>query len=82
MDVETAACHFSAFQRQPGGISGKETYLDNATYEHVVTLMVDPVLQHHFIYHGDEDLVLKTTGQTKQVNKRMEDGLMWLGTCI
>lgn len=56
---------------------GMETYLHNATYEHVVTLMVDPVLQHHFIYHGDEDLVLKTTGQTKQVNKRMEDGLMW-----
>lgn len=32
--------------------------LDNATYEHVVSLVVDPVLQHHFVHHWDEDLVL------------------------
>lgn len=59
-------------------LAGMGTYLHDATYEHVITLVVDPVLQHHFIYHGDEDLVLEITGQTKQVNKRVEDCLMWL----
>lgn len=56
---------------------GNATHLNNATYEHVVTLMVNPVLQHHFVHHGDEDLVLKITGQTKQVNKRLCEYLMW-----
>lgn len=34
------------------------SHLHDATYEHVITLVVDPVLQHHFIHHWDEDLVL------------------------
>lgn len=34
------------------------SHLDNTTYEHVVSLVIDPVLQHHFIHHRDEDLVL------------------------
>lgn len=39
------------------------TYLNNATYEYVITLVVDPMLQHHFVHHGDEDLVLKIRGK-------------------
>lgn len=34
------------------------SHLNYATYEYVITLVVDPVLQHHFVHHGDEDLVL------------------------
>lgn len=34
------------------------SHLHDATYEHVITLVVDPVLQHHFIHHWDKDLVL------------------------
>lgn len=33
-------------------------YLNNATYENVISLVVDPVLQHNFVHHGNEDLVL------------------------
>lgn len=40
---------------------GGGAYLYNATYKYVITLVVDPVLQHHFVHHGDEDLVLKIT---------------------
>lgn len=36
-----------------------ETDLNNATYEYVIALVVDPVFQHHFVHHGDEDLVLE-----------------------
>lgn len=38
----------------------KSTYFHNATYEYVVSLVIDPVLQHHFVHHGDENLVLAT----------------------
>lgn len=58
-------------------LKGMGTYLHDATYEHVIALMVDPVLQHHLINHRDEDLVLKITGQTKRVNKRLGDCLRW-----
>lgn len=76
--VENAAYHlFSVFKRSMETLVGIGTYLNDATYEHVITLMVNPVLQHHFIHHGDEDLVLKITGQPKQVNKRVDDCLMW-----
>lgn len=34
------------------------TDLDDSTDEDVVTLVVDTVLQHHLVHHGDEDLVL------------------------
>lgn len=52
-------------------------YLNNATYEHVISLVVNPVLQHHFVYHGDEDLVLKIRGQRRGVNKRVFERFMW-----
>ena len=35
------------------------TYFDNATYEYVITLVIDPVFQHYFVHHRNEDLVLK-----------------------
>lgn len=50
----------------------KDTYLNNSTYENVITLMVDPVLQHNFVYHGDKDLVLKIRGKRRRVNNRVE----------
>lgn len=49
-------------------------YLNNATYKHVITLVVNSVLQHHFVHHGDENLVLKIRGQ---VNKRVSKRFMW-----
>lgn len=52
-------------------------YLNNATYEHVITLVVNPVLQHHFVHHGVEDLVLKIRGQGRRVNKRVYECFMW-----
>lgn len=42
------------------------TYLNNATYENVISLVVDPVLQHHFVHHGNEDLVLKIRGEVRE----------------
>lgn len=42
------------------------TYLNNATYENVISLVVDPVLQHHFVHHGNEDLVLKIRGDVRK----------------
>ncbi len=38
------------------------SYLNDATYEYIIALVVDPVLQHHFVNHRDEDLVLKKQG--------------------
>jgi len=43
-----------------------ETHLHDAAYEDVVALVVDPVLQHHFVHHGYEDLVLRTEGVKKK----------------
>lgn len=43
---------------RPDSFTGS-AYLYNATDEDVVALVVDPVLQHHFVHHGDENLVLK-----------------------
>ena len=45
------------------GRGGEDTDLDDATDEDVVAL-VDSVLQHHFVHHGNKDLVL-----CKQTNK-------------
>lgn len=36
------------------------THFHNATYQNVVALVIDPVLQHHFVHHRDENLVLET----------------------
>lgn len=66
---------FDMFLRKPGYIGG--TYLNNTTYEYVITLVVDSVLQHHFVHHGDEDLVLKIRGKERRVNKRMYVCFMW-----
>lgn len=65
----------SVFLRKPGYTWG--THLNNATYEYVITLVVDPVLQHHLVYHGNEDLVLKIKGKGSRVNKRMCECFMW-----
>lgn len=55
-----------------------KTDLDDPTDEHVIALVIDPVLQHHFVHHGDKDLVLKPGKVEKEregVNKRVS--AMW-----
>lgn len=48
----------SEFSLKEKNTAVEVSHLDNATYEHVVPLVVDPVLQHHFVHHRDKDLVL------------------------
>lgn len=41
------------------GERGGGTDLDDPTDEYIIALVIDSVLQHHFVHHGNEDLVLK-----------------------
>lgn len=53
------------------------TYFHNAAYENVVALVIDPVLQHHFVHHGDKYLVLKISRERRNVNKTTHAWCGW-----